>query len=116
MGYLGADDFLGGKFRLDYEAARKGIEERIAKPLRIETERAAEGISRLVNSTMADAIRLVSIGEGYDPRQCVLVVAGGAGAVHAAAIARELGIANLADSAGGVGVLCLGNASLRSQA
>ena len=76
LGYLGADDFLGGKFRLDFEAARKGIEERIAKPLRIETGRAAEGISRLINSTMADAIRLVSIGEGYDPRQCVLVVAG----------------------------------------
>jgi N-methylhydantoinase A len=95
LGYLGADDFLGGNFRLDFEAARKGIEERIAKPLRIDTERAAEGISRLVNSTMADAIRLVSISEGYDPRQCVLVVAGGAGAVHAAAIARELGIEKL---------------------
>ena len=95
LGYLGADDFLGGKFRLDFGAARRGIEERIAKPLRIDTERAAEGISRLVNSTMADAIRLVSISEGYDPRQCVLVVAGGAGAVHAAAIARELGIDRL---------------------
>jgi N-methylhydantoinase A len=92
---LGADDFLGGHFRLDFEAAQKGIEQRIAKPLRIETVRAAEGINRLVNSTMADAIRLVSIGEGYDPRQCVLVVAGGAGAVHAAAIARELGIRSL---------------------
>jgi N-methylhydantoinase A len=95
LGYLGADDFLGGKFRLDFEAAQKGVEERIAKPLGIETVRAAEGINRLVNSTMADAIRLVSIGEGYDPRQCALVVAGGAGAVHAAAIARELGIRTL---------------------
>jgi N-methylhydantoinase A len=44
---------------------------------------------------MADAIRLVSIGAGHDPRQCVLVVAGGAGAVHAAAIAAELGIRHL---------------------
>jgi N-methylhydantoinase A len=95
LGYLGSDDFLGGNFRLDLAAARQGIEERIAKPLGIETVRAAEGINRLVNSTMADAIRLVSIGEGYDPRQCVLVVAGGAGAVHAAAIARELGIRTL---------------------
>jgi N-methylhydantoinase A len=95
LGYLGSDDFLGGNFRLDLDAARQGIEERIAKPLGIETVRAAEGINRLVNSTMADAIRLVSIGEGYDPRQCVLVVAGGAGAVHAAAIARELGIRTL---------------------
>jgi N-methylhydantoinase A len=95
LGYLGSDDFLGGKFRLDLDGARKGIEERIAKPLGIETARAAEGINRLVNSTMADAIRLVSIGEGYDPRQCALVVAGGAGPVHAAAIARELGIRTL---------------------
>jgi N-methylhydantoinase A len=95
LGYLGSDDFLGGNFRLDLDAARKGIEERIAGPLGIETIRAAEGINRLVNSTMADAIRLVSIGEGYDPRQCALVVAGGAGAVHAAAIARELGIRTL---------------------
>jgi N-methylhydantoinase A len=95
LGYLGSDDFLGGTFRLDYEAARRGIEERVAKPLGIETVRAAEGINRLVNSTMADAIRLVSIGEGYDPRKCALVVAGGAGAVHAAAIARELDIRTL---------------------
>jgi N-methylhydantoinase A len=95
LGYLGADDFLGGKFRLDLAAAQKGIEERIAKPLGIDMVRAAEGINRLVNSTMADAIRLVSIAEGYDPRQCVLIVAGGAGAVHAAAIAHELGIRTL---------------------
>jgi N-methylhydantoinase A len=95
LGYLGADDFLGGNFRLDFVAAWKGIEERVAKPLGIEPLRAAEGIHRLVNSTMADAIRLISIGEGYDPRQCVLVVAGGAGAVHGAAIARELGIRRL---------------------
>ncbi|HKY09509.1 MAG TPA: hydantoinase/oxoprolinase family protein, partial [Candidatus Binatia bacterium] len=95
LGYLGADDFLGGKFRLDLTAAENGIAERIARPLAIDTVRAAEGIHRLVNSTMADAIRLVSIGAGHDPRQCVLVVAGGAGAVHAAAIAAELGIRRL---------------------
>jgi N-methylhydantoinase A len=92
---LGADDFLGGKYRLDFDAAFDGIDRRIAKPLGIDTVRAAEGINRLVNSTMADAIRLVSIGAGYDPRQCVLIVAGGAGAVHAAAIAHELGIRKL---------------------
>jgi N-methylhydantoinase A len=95
LGYLGAEDFLGGTYRLDFAAAWQGIEQRIAKPLGLDTLRAAEGINRLVNSTMADAIRLVSIGEGYDPRQYVLVVAGGAGAVHAAAIARELGIRKL---------------------
>ena len=56
---------------------------------------AAEGIHKIVNGTMADAIRLVSIAQGYDPRRMHLVVAGGAGAVHAAAIASELGIRSL---------------------
>jgi N-methylhydantoinase A len=95
LGYLGADDFLGGEFSLDSNGALKGIEARVARPLGISVIEAAEGINRLVNSTMADAIRLVSIKQGYDPRQCTLVVAGGAGAVHAAAIASELGIRRL---------------------
>jgi N-methylhydantoinase A len=95
LGYLGAEDFLGGEFPLKLDGAVKGIEERVAKPLGIGTIAAAEGIHKIVNGTMADAIRLVSIAQGYDPRQCMLVVAGGAGAVHAAAIARELGICSL---------------------
>jgi len=95
LGYLGAEDFLGGEFNLDRNGAFKGIERRIAGPLGISAIKAAEGIHRVVNSTMADAIRLVSIKQGYDPRQCLLVVAGGAGAVHAAAIAGELGIRRL---------------------
>jgi N-methylhydantoinase A len=95
LGYLGAEDFLGGNFRLDLAAAENAIAEKIARPLSIDTLRAAEGIHRLVNSTMADAIRLVSIAAGHDPRQSVLVVAGGAGAVHAAAIAAELQIRRL---------------------
>ena len=115
LGYLGAEDFLGGKYRLDFEAALKGIDQRIAIPLGIDTLSAAAGINRLVNSTMADAIRLVSIGEGYDPRQCVLIVAGGAGAVHAAAIARELGIRKLLVPARGVSLLRRRNAFVRSQ-
>lgn len=95
LGYLGVEDFLGGEFPLKLEGAVKGIEERIAKPLAIDVIAAAEGIHKIVNGTMADAIRLVSIAQGYDPRQCTLVVAGGAGAVHAAAIARELSIRSL---------------------
>jgi len=95
LGYLGAEDFLGGNFRLDLAAAESAIAEKIAHPLGLDTLRAAEGIHRLVNSTMADAIRLVSIAAGHDPRQSVLVVAGGAGAVHAAAIAAELQIRRL---------------------
>ncbi|HUK40451.1 MAG TPA: hydantoinase/oxoprolinase family protein, partial [Candidatus Acidoferrales bacterium] len=95
LGYLGVEDFLGGEFPLQLENAVNGIQERIAKPLGINVIAAAEGIHRIVNGTMADAIRLVSIAQGYDPRQCTLVVAGGAGAVHAAAIAEELSIRSL---------------------
>jgi len=95
LGYLGVEDFLGGEFPLELDRAIKGIEERVAKPLGIGVVAAAEGIHKIVNGTMADAIRLVSIAQGYDPRQCTLVVAGGAGAVHAAAIASELGIRSL---------------------
>lgn len=95
LGYLGVEDFLGGEFPLKLDGALKGIQERIAKPLGVDVVAAAEGIHRIVNGTMADAIRLVSIAQGYDPRQSTLVVAGGAGAVHAAAIAAELGIRSL---------------------
>lgn len=95
LGYLGVEDFLGGEFPLKLDSAIEGIEKRVARPLGIDAIAAAEGIHRVVNSTMADAIRLVSIAQGYDPRQCTLVVAGGAGPVHAAAIARELGIRSL---------------------
>lgn len=95
LGLLGEEDFLGGEFPLDFSGAGKGIESRIAKPLGLDLLKAAEGIHKLVNSMMADAIRLVSISRGYDPRQCTLVVAGGAGPVHAAAIARHLGIRKL---------------------
>jgi N-methylhydantoinase A len=95
LGYLGEEDFLGGEFPLNARKSLEGIQERIAKPLGVDAITAAEGIHRIVNSTMADAIRLVSIRQGHDPRQCTLVVAGGAGPVHAVAIARELGIRNL---------------------
>ena len=87
LGYLGADDFLGGKFRLDLAAAERY--RRARSPVHWRSTAATRRRASIVWSirTMADAIRLVSIGAGHDPRQCVLVVAGGAGAVHAAAIA-----------------------------
>ncbi len=95
LGFLGEDGFLGGEFPLNLNQAREGIHERIGAPLGVEALAAAEGIYRVVNSTMADAIRLVSIAQGHDPREFTLVVAGGAGSVHAASIARELGIRRL---------------------
>jgi N-methylhydantoinase A len=92
LGYLDADFFLGGKIKLDGDRARTAIETHIAKPLGMSVEQAAAGMFAVINSHMADGIREVSVRRGYDPRDFPLVVAGGAGPIHAAVIAQELEI------------------------
>lgn len=92
LGYLNKDFFAGGRLRLDADAAFKAITERIAEPLGIETVAAAAGMYKVMNVNMASAIREISVQKGYDPREFPLICAGGAGAIHAAMIARELGI------------------------
>ena len=92
LGYLSADYFAGGRMQLDAAAARRAIAEKIARPLGLDPVGAAAGMYRVMNVNMASAIREVSIERGYDPRDFPLVCAGGAGAIHAAMIARELGI------------------------
>lgn len=89
LGYL---DFAGGELTLDGEAARRAIEQHVAKPLGIDVVEAAYGIYQVVNADMAAAISVVSVQRGYDPREFVLVVAGGAGPLHAGPIARDLEI------------------------
>ena len=68
------------------------IETTIARPLGLTLEHAALGIHRVLNAQMAEAIRLVSIGRGIDPRGYTLLPLGGGGPLHATALARELGI------------------------
>lgn len=92
LGYLNADDFCGGGMTLDRDAARAAIEEQIASPLGIDVVAAANGIYRLVNANMANAIRRISAQRGVDPRGLTMVVYGGNGPVHATAQAHELGI------------------------
>ena len=92
LGFLDEASFLGGEMRLDREAAVRAIEQRLAAPLAIGVVEAAAGVYDIVNVTMATGVREVSVRRGLDPRDFPLVVAGGAGPVHAAAIARELGI------------------------
>jgi N-methylhydantoinase A len=92
LGYVDAASFLRGEMALDREAALRAIETRIAAPLGISVEEAAAGIYDVVNVTMATGVRDISVRRGLDPRDFPLVVAGGAGPVHAAAIAGELGI------------------------
>jgi len=92
VGYLGAERFWGGRLRLDEAAAREAFRRHVAKPLGVEVVRAAYGAHQVVNANMVDAIREVSVRRGHDPREFVLVAAGGAGPIHACAIARELDI------------------------
>ena len=91
LGYLNPDGLLGGRLPLDLEKARKAMR-RIADPLGISVERAAYGIYTIVNNNMVNGIRRVSVERGYDPRDFVLVGAGGATAAHITSLAREMGI------------------------
>jgi N-methylhydantoinase A len=95
LGYLdttGSNSDLG---RLDLEAAREAIRSAIAGPLGLSVEAAAAGVFQLANAQMAGAVRLVSMAKGYDPRDFALLAFGGAGPVHAWAVAQELGIARV---------------------
>lgn len=91
LGYLNPEGLLGGKLPLDLERARQAIR-KIAEPLGMSIERAAYGMFTIVNNNMVNGIRRVSVERGYDPRDFVLVGAGGATAAHITALAREMGI------------------------
>jgi N-methylhydantoinase A len=90
LGRLDPDNFLGGQMKLDAEGAAKGIEEKIAKPLGMTVNAAAQAILDIAISKMSLAVREVSVEKGYDPRDFTLVASGGAGPLHIMAIAREL--------------------------
>lgn len=81
---------LGGEMRLDVEAARNAVG-KIASALGLSIEEAAQGILDIVNENMAGALRLVSVQRGYDPRNFALVAFGGAGPLHANAVAKVMG-------------------------
>jgi N-methylhydantoinase A len=92
LGHLDPGEFLGGRRRLNVERAFDAIAERVAVPLGIEVAEAAAGIIRLVDTNMVTAIRAMSVERGIDPRGFALLTGGGAGALHAAALARTLGM------------------------
>jgi N-methylhydantoinase A len=92
LGYLDKNFFAGGKIPLNYERAVKAIKEKIATPLSMDVVEAAAGMYRVINVNMASGVREVSVKRGHDPREFPLVVAGGAGPVHACMIAQELEI------------------------
>jgi N-methylhydantoinase A len=92
LGRLDPAFFLGGEMTLDAGAARRAIATLVAAPLGLDPLAAASGIVEIANAHMIGAMRLVSVQRGYDPRDFVLVAFGGAGPLHANALARELGI------------------------
>src|ERR1700730_15387062 len=95
LGYLGEHNFLGGKLRLDARKARCGIESKIARPLGLSTVEAAEGIIRIIDVKMEEAIKAISTMRGHDLRDFVLLAFGGAGPLHAGRIARDLGMSGV---------------------
>jgi N-methylhydantoinase A len=92
LGTLNAGRRFGGSVALDAEAARRAVRERVAEPLGLTVEAAAAAILRIANANMADALRVVSVARGHDPRGFALAALGGAGPMHACAIAEDLGV------------------------
>ncbi|MBI3091785.1 MAG: hydantoinase/oxoprolinase family protein [Candidatus Tectomicrobia bacterium] len=84
--------FLGGAMPLDAAAARRALRERVAHPLGLNVERAAQGIIEIASAGMANAVRAATTQRGLDPRDFTLVAYGGAGPLHVSAVARELHI------------------------
>ena len=104
LGYIAPDWFNAGAMTLDAEAARRGIEREIAGPLGLEVGAAAWGVHLVATANMENAMRIVSVEQGRDPRRYAMVAFGGAGPLHAARMARTIGIPKvIVPSGAGVG-------------
>jgi N-methylhydantoinase A len=95
LGYIAPSRFLGGRMPLDRSAAEAAIQREIGDPLHLGVEEAAIAIFEVINADMATGIRDMIVDHGMDPRTLPLVVGGGAGPVHAGALAAELGMAQV---------------------
>ncbi len=89
LGFLDPSNFLGGRESLDVAAA-EGVLDRLANQLSVEPAEAAEGVHKVINTQMAEGIRLVSVRRGVDPRKFALLSFGGAAGIHITEIARQL--------------------------
>ncbi len=92
VGVLGGETVLGRDLGLDAAAAREAVEREVARPLGLPLEEAAAGIIAVANTNMRGAIRVITVQKGLDPRDFALVAFGGAGPMHACAVAREASI------------------------
>jgi N-methylhydantoinase A len=91
LGWIDPDYFLGGRLALDAQAARRAIEERVARPLAIAVEEAAYAVVTIATENIIGAIREITIAQGIDPREMSMVAGGGASGLNVVPIARELG-------------------------
>ncbi|TAK30394.1 MAG: hydantoinase/oxoprolinase family protein [Saprospiraceae bacterium] len=92
LGYLDPDFFAGGKYKLNKPEAIALTAKNLGEPLGMSAHEAAAGMYRVINMNMAQGVREVSVERGYDPREFLLICAGGAGSIHAGEICRELEI------------------------
>jgi N-methylhydantoinase A len=95
LGRINPDYFLGGRMDIYPDMAREAIEENLCEPLSKDLTQTASGVITIVDAHMVRAIRNVSVAKGYDPREFTLLGFGGAGPLHAVAVAKELGIRNV---------------------
>jgi len=105
LGRLNPIALLNGRMPINAELARAAIEEKIARPLNLTVEAAAEGMLTILNETMVRAIRVITVEQGNDPRRFALLAFGGAGPLLSAPLARELGMKTTIVPAG-PGLLC----------
>ena len=91
LGRINKDYFCGGSIKADMNSAESSLA-KVGKGLRVSSTEAARGIIRIANNNMINALKLVSLNRGFDPRDFVLVAFGGGGGMHAVALAQELGI------------------------
>jgi N-methylhydantoinase A len=91
LGYLDPEHFLGGEARLDTKAAERALDT-LARNLELDRTRAAWGVHEVINTRMAEGVRLVSVRRGIDPRRFALLAFGGAAGLHATDVARRLEI------------------------
>ena len=94
LGRIDKDYFCGGTFSADMDAVNRALGV-IADGLGVDRVEAARGIIRIANNNMMNALKLVSLNRGYDPRDFTLVAIGGGGGMHAVALAQELGMKNV---------------------
>jgi N-methylhydantoinase A len=95
LGRINPSYLLGGEMKVHLEDAQRVVEEKIARPLAMDVQRATEGIIAVINANMIRGIRRVSVEQGYDPREFALVAFGGAGPLHAVQLAQALNMSKI---------------------